>query len=152
MSQGKISRKAIADSALDLLGSPYVMHGRGEKVDCIGVLVIPAKANGVELSDVKDYSAQPTGQLIPHLRAQLDEIPTSEAGPGDILAMCWGSRQPSHVAMIVGRSEDGSAMILHATNDRLLRSTSTGTVRLDALTGVMLARVYAAFRFRGTVE
>ena len=152
MSQEKISRRAIADGAIALLGTPYTMHGRGEKLDCIAIIVVPFEQLGGQIADVSGYSAQPdAGELLPAIAARMDKIDVRDAGPGDVYAMCWGCRVPSHVCMNVGKDEQGNTMIVHATNDTI-RSGVVGTVRMDALSGIMLRRVHSAWRFRDTVE
>jgi len=82
------------------LGTPFHHQGRTPAVglDCIGLIVVAAKAAGIEVRDRTDYSPRPDGTS---LVAALEEHGFSKADAiqaGDILLFRY-DRQPQHVAL-----------------------------------------------------
>lgn len=105
--------------------TPYVHHGRlkGEKCDCVGLIVGVGEYLGLELYRRFDYSPHPkASKLLRETGAVLEEQPWRlEHGPvqpvaGEVVAMCVGKAlEPQHLA-IIGRLDDGRQSIIHAFN------------------------------------
>jgi NlpC/P60 family putative phage cell wall peptidase len=90
-------------AARECLGTPFHHQGRtpGAGLDCIGLLVVAARAAGRVVEDRTDYSRRPDGQsLIDVLRAH-GAAEVSDIAAGDILLFRY-DRQPQHVALATG--------------------------------------------------
>lgn len=132
-------RRALVEAARLCLGTPFRHQGRqpGVGLDCIGVVACAARKVGLTSYDVSAYSRLPQGDAIAcHLAAaRLDEIPVSDARPGDLLLMRF-TREAQHVALV---TEKG---ILHAHQQ-------VGRVVEHRLDASWRRRVLAAYRFEG---
>lgn len=117
-----------------LLGVPFRHQGRNRYgVDCIGLVVLAARACGLDVSaDRTDYPRDPVGALQPALLGRLSEV-TAVWWPGDVLLMRFGN-EPQHVALWTG------AGIIHA----MARS---GRVVEHGLDAKWRRRVVAVYRF-----
>lgn len=102
----------IVTAARAYLGTPYVHQGRvkGKGVDCLGLGICVGRELGFlpDSFDRQDYTRQPVpAVLLAGLRAHLQEIPVSEAQPGDLLVLDVAG-QPVHVGF---RTDHG---LIHA--------------------------------------
>jgi len=146
----EITRGMIVDEARKWLGTPFHHQGRvivpEGGVDCIGLLVAPARALGVAIEDRTDYSLQPDGTLVPELEAQFDQIETSEMRPGDLAALWFVKRSvPQHVGILTDyKPVKGFLGLLHTYQD-------VGKVSEHALTDWWRSRLHSAWRYRGVV-
>lgn len=99
------TRAQVVEEARTYLGTPFLHQGRKKivGVDCIGLLTGIAQLFGFTYHDKKSYTKYPTEDLLlPELRKALEEIPTEEAQPGDVLVF-WVSRStriPQHLALM----------------------------------------------------
>lgn len=85
------------------LGTPFHHQGRtpGVGLDCIGLIVVAARAAGIVIEDRTDYDRRPDGQdLLAALRAH-GLTPAESCAAGDILLFRY-DRQPQHVALATG--------------------------------------------------
>lgn len=121
-------------NARALLGIPFRHQGRSRHgVDCIGLVVLSARACGLAVSaDRTDYPRDPVGALQPALLARLSVV-TDAWRPGDVLLMRFGS-EPQHVALWTG------AGIIHAM-------ARVGRVVEHDLDTKWRRRVVAVYRF-----
>jgi hypothetical protein len=94
---------------------------RGRKpwaVDCVGLIVLAAKAAGRQLDDEPIYGREPwDDQLRKGLRRRFGD-PLSAGEPrecGDIALIRWHQGEPSHVA-IIGDHPEGGLSLIHAHN------------------------------------
>ena len=102
----------IVDEARTWLGVPWRHLGRNRAgIDCVGLGVAVTRALGVCDYDVASYSRQPGPGLVAHLLKVADEIPITEAVPGDFIAL-QDSAFPFHVAFLSERH--GVRHIIHA--------------------------------------
>lgn len=96
-------------------GVKFRHQGRSRNgVDCAGLLVVCAKAAGVELIDNPAYGRQPTDQ---GLRAYLvrnfgEPVAKADMQPGDVVLMRFRG-EPSHVALI-GDYLYGGLSLIHS--------------------------------------
>jgi cell wall-associated NlpC family hydrolase len=74
------------------LGVPWRHLGRSrEGLDCIGLVLVAARACGIEADDPAPYAREPSSQRLRQELAQaLDEVPIAEARPGDVLVFNLG--------------------------------------------------------------
>lgn len=107
------------------VGTPYRHHGRikGDRCDCVGLIVGVGEFVGLTLYTRFDYSSHPKAEkLLKETGAVLIESPwRREDGPvqlvaGEVVAMCVGAAlEPQHLG-IVGMLDNGSQSIIHAFN------------------------------------
>lgn len=98
-------------AARDCLGTPFMHQGRAPRVglDCAGLLVHVAQANGLPVIDCDDYARTPSrGQLELMCAAQpcltrVNGVPQA----GDVLLMRFAN-EPQHLALCTG------AGVIHA--------------------------------------
>jgi len=127
-------------AARNLVGTKWHHAGRtpGEQVDCVGVLILAAKASGYKCDDLLHYSRYPDGeQLVAELAAQLDPVPVGQHQPGDVLVFTFmrHKRVPQHVGVV--------------THKGMVHSWQTqGKVVEHCLDEHWLARVTHVFRLR----
>ncbi|MBK5910560.1 hypothetical protein CCR85_03520 [Rhodothalassium salexigens] len=103
--QTPLARRLIA-GARTCLGTPFRHQGRepGLGLDCIGVIVVAARAAGFHPRDRRDYGRIPRGTLLETalVAAGLRPVDPAEAVPGDVLVFTL-DRWPRHVALRTGR-------------------------------------------------
>lgn len=100
-----------------LLGRKWAHQGRGEKLDCIGVVIAIARALRLPYNDPAPYSRFPRladgSRLERELSAQLVLVPEGAPEPG-MVGLFWvsaRSKVPQHIAVFTDM--DGAGL-LHA--------------------------------------
>lgn len=128
----------VVITARQFLGAEFLHQGRRtEAMDCIGLLVLTAKACGFALQDIHVYTRDPDGvSLLRHLREQMAEVEVASAQEGDVLVF-WitNASLPAHVGL---KTDSG---ILHTYAD-------VNRVVEHGLSQAWKRRIVAAFRFR----
>ena len=103
------------------LGVPFVQYGRDLKkgIDCVGLLTVPAQANGADLPILDGLSRVPqirnAHQIGEVVAKEMQRINSSEARAGDVLLFdIWSPLRGliEHCALI---TEDWPLVIIHAT-------------------------------------
>lgn len=104
------TRSEIVAAARGFLGVRYQHQGRSRKgMDCAGLIVMVARACGIEARDMLGYARTPDGKsLQAHLDAQAPK--TGQMQAGDILLMRF-KREPQHLAIVTDYPFGGLAMI-----------------------------------------
>lgn len=96
---------AMVAAARACLGTPFHHQGRlpGHGLDCIGLIVVSARAAGLKVEDRANYARRPDGnRLVEALLAHGAVLrEDGGAGAGDILAFRYDG-QPQHVALATG--------------------------------------------------
>ena len=135
-----ISGEDIIAEARRHIGTPFHHQGRmpDKGLDCIGLLVVVARALDIPIRDCINYRRYPDGHaLINELSDQMDEVTFDECMPGDI-GVFWYARpgRPQHVGFL--------------DNDRLIHTyTGSGAVRDHDLDDRWRMRLMHVFRFKG---
>lgn len=132
------SAEVIAE-ARAWLGVPWRHQGRTRAgVDCVGLLVVVARALRLSDYDHTAYGRRAEGQgFVTHFRASMESVALAEARPGDVLVFAERA-YPCHCGFLSERR--GAAHLLHA---HALRRK----VIEEAYAGEWPARVKFAFRF-----
>jgi cell wall-associated NlpC family hydrolase len=144
MAQGQTTRQRLVDVAMALVGTPFHHAQRcgGPRggCDCSGMLILAARACGISVVDDTTYGRDiPPAKLRAGLKANCDEIPVADAGPGDVLAFFYSKRgKEQHLGMITK-----PGWIVHAHERR-----TGGCVREESL-GWWEDRIVSAWRLRG---
>jgi hypothetical protein len=118
------TRSEYVAEARSLLGTKFQHQGRLPRLDCAGVLVVVGNRHGARIKDYLAYTKKPNPKhLIEALRRNLDEVPVSEAGPGDWLLVYASERRkkrgvPQHLIMVTdGPTPDYELGMLHCRED-----------------------------------
>ena len=112
-------------------------------MDCVGLLVLVARALQHPHQDVTGYTRRATGMgFLRHFRDHLDEIAPANALEGDVLVFVE-SVYPCHTGIL--SQKDGCAHLIHA---HALR----GRVLEEPFIGEWPAKLRFAFRFRTLSE
>lgn len=103
--------------ARSLLGARWRHRGRKPwALDCVGLLVLSARAAGWPLADQAHYGREPwDGRLR---QACVDNLGGPIDGPwqpGDVALIRWHKKEPSHVGIITDYPHGGLALI-HCEN------------------------------------
>lgn len=146
-----ITRDEIKQAALSLRGVPFLHQGRDPKVglDCVGLLVALGERLGYQnIEDKEAYKRIPSASEIrKFLEKNLDEIPPSEVGVGDIFLMRMHGRKPRHTSICIETRNDPLQnlypSIIHANYDG---------VRLNMISDFPKAWYVAGFRVRGLTD
>lgn len=103
--------------ARSLLGARWRHRGRKPwALDCVGLLVLSARAAGWPLEDQAHYGREPwEGRLRAALVANLGEPVAAPWQPGDVALIRWRPGEPTHVAIISDSPRTGLALI-HCEN------------------------------------
>jgi NlpC/P60 family putative phage cell wall peptidase len=129
-----VTRTQFVAEARTWLGTPYQHQGRlkGIACDCIGLVIVTARALGLSDFDMTDYGRRPDGRLRPMMEEHLELVPLDRLQPGDVLLFRWNST-PVHVAVLTDETH-----LIHAylPNRKVVEST------LDEKMRLMLAGAY----------
>jgi hypothetical protein len=103
-------------AARSLVGTPWRHRGRGRRgIDCVGLVVVSARAAGLKLDDATHYGRYPwDDRLRKELQANFGD-PVAEPQVGDVALICWNKLEPSHVA-IFGDYLYGGLSLIHCEN------------------------------------
>ena len=139
-----ITPAQIITAARAYLGAPFRHQGRSAQgLDCVGLLVLVARALGQPHHDVTGYTRRATGRgFLEHFQAHLVEIPPQAARPGDVLVFVE-TLYPCHTGIL--SQKDGCAHLIHA---HALR----GCVLEEPFIGEWPAKLRFSFRFRTLSE
>lgn len=139
-----LRRQRIVDTARRYVGTPFRHQGRGAGgLDCVGLLIAIARDLGLPHPDVTGYTRRAEGMgFLSHFQRQLQEIPLSEAGPGDVLVFVE-TVYPCHTGLCSERH--GAPHLIHAHAPRRL-------VIEEPFEGVWRQKLRFAFRFPNLVE
>lgn len=134
----------VVTEARGWLGVKWRHQGRTrEGVDCVGLVVMVARALGLSDVDRTDYARQAADETLREImREHLLEIPAASAAPGDVVLMRFGAQR--HVA-ILGDYVFGGLSLIHAWS---LHPRRVVEVRLD---DAARARIMGTFRFHQVV-
>jgi cell wall-associated NlpC family hydrolase len=132
--------EALVTEARRWLGTPFRHQGRirGEGVDCIGLVLEPAR--GLGLTDYRPpaYSRLPdAGTLRRELARHLMTVAKAEMHPGDILLLAV-PLSPSHLALVGELA--GTLTMIHA-------SGPIGRVVEHGIDAVWDGRIRGVYRF-----
>ena len=131
----------FVNTARSYLRSPFHHQGRLPHVglDCAGVVVCAASANGYEVEDVKGYANIPSqGLFMKSVKKHCDVVNIKDAQIGDLCMFAFVS-EPQHIAII---SSVEPLKIIHA----YLQVNEVVENNLDQ---VWLNRLRGCFRLRG---
>lgn len=135
------TRAQLIAAARSHLGTRFHHQGRapGAGLDCIGLVVVSARASGVEVLDQLEYSRQPDGlSLVDKISKSLDgPFPVESMREGTILLMEFVDGLPQHVGIATDIG------IIHAIANSPRRVIET---RLDA---TWRSRIISCWELRG---
>jgi len=118
----------MLDHARGYIGTSFQHQARapGSKLDCVGVIVCAAKADGIDVEDFFAYGPEADPEeLLRRLATFCDQVPVDARAPDDILAFWLVERsKPQHVALY-----EGAGFMIHA----YARPSRDGKVRREAL-------------------
>lgn len=81
-------------------GKDYAHLGRGENLDCMGLVVVICQELGYQVKDVFDYDRVPSNLIFKNsVEAHMDRIKLSEIEPGDCLTFHF-TKEPQHIAIV----------------------------------------------------
>lgn len=95
-----VTREAFVAEARKWIDVPWLHQGRNRYgIDCIGLLIVTAKALGLTEYDAKGYGIAPDAEF---LKAECDRlmarIPRSDVQPADVYLMRF-TRHPQHIGI-----------------------------------------------------
>lgn len=112
-----IPAERVIEEARGWVGTPFRHQGRSrDGVDCVGVLVVVARALGIPHVDRVDYGKFPVGnELVSHLRSNLLLPSAPGKFPGQV-ALFREQHFPCHVGLLSWLH--GTLHVIHARADR----------------------------------
>lgn len=113
-----MSAQAFVAAARALKGVRWRHRGRKPwAVDCVGLLLLSARAAGKHVEDEPLYGREPwDDQLRKALRQRFGEpVAREDRRCGDIALIRWNQGEPSHIA-IIGDHPQGGLSLIHASN------------------------------------
>lgn len=137
-----LAQRLIA-AARDFKGAPWRHLGRtAAGLDCIGLVIVSARAAGLHLPDPGRYSREPTGQQLRQAAASVaDRVELGAVEPGDVLVFNAGI-YAAHVGIRAIHPDYLVPSVIHAFADR----RAVVEERLDTLR----PHLTGAFRLRET--
>ncbi len=92
--------EAVIAAARACLGTPFHHQGRlpGVGLDCIGLVIVAARAAGLEVNDRADYAPRPDGAALVAAIEAHGARRVEAIRAGDILVFRYGAL-PQHVAL-----------------------------------------------------
>jgi cell wall-associated NlpC family hydrolase len=133
----------LDEAARAWLGVPWRHLGRSrEGLDCIGLVLVAARACGIEADDPAPYAREPSSQrLREEIAAALDPVPIAEARPGDVLVFNLGL-YAGHIGIRAHHPGYRVPSVIHAYAPRR-RVVEEPLASLDAgtLTGAYRVRI-----------
>lgn len=98
------AQRAI-DATRACIGTPFHHQGRmpGVGLDCIGLIIVAARAVGKDVRDRQDYSARPEGEKLVEALVEHGASPVESIMPADILLFRYDG-QPQHVALVTSEN------------------------------------------------
>jgi len=139
-------RAAMVAAARGMVGRRWRHQGRSATgVDCVGLVLLSARAAGFTVEDVTGYSRRALGVgFLGHFRPRMRGVSVFEGRPGDVLVFTE-TVYPCHCGVLGGvlAERRGEATVIHAHGGR-------GRVLEEPLEGDLRRRL--AFVFRLPVE
>lgn len=144
----QVTREQLIAEARTWIGTPFHHQGRVRRVgvDCIGLIVQPARDLGIAVTDEIGYSDQPNAEhTLECLRRSFVQVPVGRMLDGDVYYIWFGvPSQPHHFGF---KTDVG---ILHAYNDM---SRGGKRIRMGRATETRLPvdwarRIHSAWRFK----
>ena len=135
---------AIQTEARRWLGTPFRHQGRSaDGIDCVGLLVMIARALDLPHDDVTGYTRRAKGMgFLEHFHAHLTEIAPAAIAPGDVLVFVE-ALAPCHTGILSDRL--GVPHLIHAHGLR-------GRVLEEPYLGEWPGKLRFAFRFPQLIE
>lgn len=131
-------RAAMLAAARGMVGWRWRHQGRTERgVDCVGLVMLSARAAGFTVEEVTGYSRRALGAgFLEHFRPRMRGVTLPEGRPGDVLVFTE-TVYPCHCGVLA----DGpaGAMVIHADGRR-------GRVIEEPLAGDLRRRLAFVFR------
>jgi cell wall-associated NlpC family hydrolase len=150
-----VSRAALVAEARSWVGVPFRHQGRSrEGVDCAGLLVVVARAVGLEAPDGADYPKRPDGAALRRVLAEhlVQRARIADARPGDVAlirgAPPAGRSRPCHLAW-VGEDGRGRLTLIHAAAAGDPGTAGEGRVIEHGITGEWRARIVSVWTVPG---
>jgi cell wall-associated NlpC family hydrolase len=136
----RVRPEALVAEARRWLGTPFRHQGRvlGEGVDCVGLILEPARALGLTAYRPGAYARHPdAGTLRRELARHLPAVAKAAMRPGDVLVLA-APLSPCHLALVTDLG--GRPGMIHA-------SGPIGRVVEHRIDATWDARVRGVFRF-----
>lgn len=136
----------VIEVSRSLIGTKFQLNARdGAALDCGGLVLEVCKRLNLSGSDLgRHYDLMDCGghALYVHLRGYLNEVPSTDARPGDLLLL-WirYADYPQHLAIFTG------SHMIHSNPKNAIRGVAE-----EPITEAWRNRIYAVFRFRGLKE
>jgi cell wall-associated NlpC family hydrolase len=94
---------AMIAAARACRGTPFHHQGRapGIGLDCIGLVIIAARAAGIVVHDRADYGRRPDGKSLENALVAHGALPADAIAAGDVLLFRYDG-QPQHAALATG--------------------------------------------------
>lgn len=135
----------MAAWAIAQVGTPWVHQGRVPfgGLDCVGLPVCDARAHGIAVADMLEYSETPDpSQLMEYVRRNCEQVASPVVG--GLLVFWIGRREiTTHAGIYVGETSKGVGRFVHAR-----RTIDGGTVRVGELTGSWGRRLASCWRYK----
>lgn len=98
------TREQVLAEARSWIGVPYLHQGRTRLgVDCVGLLIVVARALWLTDYDVSGYPRVPSSDFLQsECERLMRRIPVTTRRPGDVLLMKF-KRDPQHLAFVTDR-------------------------------------------------
>ena len=139
------TRDQIVSEARKHLGTRFHHQGRapGAGLDCLGLVVVTARALGIEMLDRSDYHRDPDGvSLVREIGRSLDgPFNLSEKRIGSVILFQFLLDLPQHVAIYAGDN-----IIIHSI------AVSPRKVCEMRLSDEWLKRAVSVWEFRGVTD
>lgn len=112
-----MTRDSFVAAARAQKGVRFQHQGRlpGVGLDCAGLVIVAAKAAGIELKDNTTYGHRPPADLLMSLVLENGMTPVRRVDirPGDLVVLTFDNN-PQHIAIVSEVPEGGSPRIIHA--------------------------------------
>lgn len=111
-----MSAELFVAHARSLLRTPWRHRGRKPwGVDCVGLVVLSARAAGAQVNDFTRYGREPWDDMLRKTLRRYCGEPVDDWRAGDIALIRWAPGDPSHLAILADHPLGGLSMI-HAQN------------------------------------
>ena len=110
-------RALFIAQARSMVGRRFGHRQRGERVDCIGLVVLALRAVGWHAHDRDDYGRNPVRDGLREACVDHFGQPVRDMRAGDVALFAWGNPQPNHVGILFDHPAGGLAVV-HALAQR----------------------------------
>lgn len=124
------ARAAMVAAARGMIGRPWRHQGRSATgIDCVGLVILAARAAGFEAADVTGYSRRALGAgFLEHFRARMRAVHPDAGRPGDVLVFTE-TAYPCHCGVLAERGGAATVIHAHAPRRRALEEPLEGDLR-----------------------